>query len=602
MTNGNSVAELFGFEEGGQFNAIESDVTVQDVNVIPLNSEGPVSEKRIAIRKALVQQLRQVPDSFLAFWQIMAIESGCRHGCAMCSQETSTIVTSFTQAGLEDILSALLTVATERRGGVQKHLDISKALVGYGFDRYRPGLMKLSHANDSGDSLLLEDTVRHLYENFGVKARLSMVAYSRHDKLLQRMHEKIVDLHVDAVDSVRFTFSSHPLGWRQNQSEYMLDYANMLRTWKPFVDQRRGKGRYHGAITEFRMDPDIEIGPLDDDFVLEHHVVRTGPTLLISAEPLGKRPPLNNVNGVQGRSPTFKDAPLDYILYTSDSLVRDDSWCVFAEAMIRNNQASSPNVEQYGLWEGCKFCARRGGLVHLNNCDGPFYAFEPTFQDNGTYMALNVYPQTQTRISSGLYNETRWCLNALLKYKAQVGIGRRERFPDATWEDVERILQEISRRAVLVTGFNRRAADYIGRHVVPLISCYTEVLKLADYSPEFVFDPNFTYLSGPLYNMGRAMHLFKGLVSKPNESITAAEMREYYLTYRFEPPTKLSPIPLLLDGELPSNHITGTKYHRAASGNGAIVFEQLNRVGMLPTRSLYIKGLVGLTRRRTTWP
>ena len=212
---------------------------------------------------------------------------------------------------------------------------------------------------------------------------------------------------------------------------------------------------------------------------------------------------------------------------------------------------------------------------------------------------MNLYPISQSRKVSGLFEETRWCLNGLLRYKAKVGIGRRERFPDATWSDVDSVIREIKTGAEDVMQYNERAAAYTLNHVIPLVAAYADVLKEAGYSPDYFFDPKFTYFAGPIYNLGRAVHLFKGIVSISDEPITSNELREYYLTYRFEPPTKLSPLPLLLDGEMPTKRITGSKYLRAASGDGSVVFEELNRVGMRPIRSLYLNGLVGLTRRKT---
>lgn len=599
-----SKSALYGVDDSAQIVPTDTDEgeAAFDVELIGLKTEGAVSSERLEIRKELVRQLRLAPDSFFAYWQILALETGCRHACALCAQETSTTLTSFTREGLEDILSAILTVATERRRNVHNAEGKHRAIVGYGFTTYRPGIIKRSHDNDSGDSLLLADAIRHIHENFGVKSRLSMVAYSRHDEQLQLMHERIVRHQMNAVDSVRFSFSSHPLGWRQNRDGYLIDFANMLRTWKPFVDEHRGSGRYHGAVTEFRMDPDIETldAPLDDDFVLGHHIVRFGPVLLISTEQRVEMPPLNSVIGVEGRSATFRDALLDYTRYTSDALIRSEAWRTFAEDMISKRELPPPNLDCIESWGGHHFCMRRGGLALLANCDGPFYAFEPTFQEDGTYVALNLYHQTQSRRRSGLFDETRWGLNALLRYKSQVGIPRRHCFPEATWDDVEGFVQEIQQSVESTRCFDLRSANYIERHVVPLVSAYVDVLKLAGYPPEFVFDPNFTYLSGPLYNLGRAVRLFRGLVSKSDEPVTAAEMREYYLTYRYEPPTRLSPIPLLLDGELPTSRITGTKYRRAASGHGAAVFEQLNRVGMRPTSSLFLKGLVSIMRRRSS--
>ena len=597
MGNNNARTQFFNMEPSEEV-IREDDLhdSNQPVEVIPLKSEGFVTPERLAIRENLVRRLRCAPESFLAYWQILALETGCRHACPLCAQETGPVVTSFTQTGLEDILSALLTLATERRTQ-----NAGGTLVGYGFETYRPRIMKLSHDNDSGDSMLLEHAIRHMHENFGVLSRLSMVAYSRRNNSLQSMHDRIVRDLADGVDSIRFTFSSHTLGWRKRKTEYLQDFGNMLRTWKPFVEQRQGLGRYHGALTEFRMDPDIEVfeHDLDDEFIQGRHVLHLGSVLLISATSDRSRPMLNDVVGVQGRSAVFRFPLLDYYMFISDDLIRNGDWRDFAATMINRQPQIAPhcgNVEQMG---GCCYAARRGGLARVTNCDGPFYVFEPAFRFDGQYAAMNLYPISQSRKVSGLFEETRWCLNGLLRYKAKVGIGRRERFPDATWSDVDSVIREIKTGAEDVMQYNERAAAYTLNHVIPLVAAYADVLKEAGYSPDYFFDPKFTYFAGPIYNLGRAVHLFKGIVSISDEPITSNELREYYLTYRFEPPTKLSPLPLLLDGEMPTKRITGSKYLRAASGDGSVVFEELNRVGMRPIRSLYLNGLVGLTRRKT---
>ncbi|MGW4792204.1 hypothetical protein ACWEPC_07290 [Nonomuraea sp. NPDC004297] len=158
---------------------------------------------------------------------------------------------------------------------------------------------------------------------------------------------------------------------------------------------------------------------------------------------------------------------------------------------------------------------------------------------------MHFYPATGSRKKSGYTDATRHVLNTLLAYKAARGLGRRDPFPDATFAAVAAVLAHLE--AVTTEcgqGVDQRAATHLATHVVPL---------LAGYPAEAFFSRDFTVDTGQIVNQGRAMGLFRGLVSLDGEPMTPREERGFgqaSLSSVRGPIWRIAPIPYAPNGHL----------------------------------------------------
>ena len=163
----------------------------------------------------------------------------------------------------------------------------------------------------------------------------------------------------------------------------------------------------------------------------------------------------------------------------------------------------------------------------FENKDGKYYSIDPKIKDNGNY-GMNIYPLTEVREKSGYLVTERFLLNALVKFKSRWNMGLRDKYTNATWKDVYRVL-DICKDEIKYYNSKGKVdkAKYIENHVLAVVSNYVEALKDAKYPADCFFDSKFTIDTGTICNLGRAVNLFNGLTKFINEPLTPAHERNY---------------------------------------------------------------------------
>ena len=163
----------------------------------------------------------------------------------------------------------------------------------------------------------------------------------------------------------------------------------------------------------------------------------------------------------------------------------------------------------------------------FENKDGKYYALDPKIKDNGNY-GMNIYPLTEERKKSGYMITERFLLNALFRFKSRWNMNLRDKYENATWKDVDKVLQIVNdeKKYYLDKG-KKDKAEYIEKHVLPIINVYVNALKDAKYPADCFFDSKFTIDTGTICNLGRAIDLFSGLTKYINEPLTPAHERNY---------------------------------------------------------------------------
>jgi hypothetical protein len=480
---------------------------------------------------SLLDQLRALPDDAFTRLQYLSPATGCFNRCGFCSQQAGRDVWQFTQQGLTAFARSFARVAGERG------LTIAGGRI------HRPGVLFPYLDNDIASYPHLDTLCGLARDVLGVRLRVSTVGYSSLNPHLAAMHQRIAEEYGEVFDGIRLSLTPYTIGWTgrdpaTSRAQYVRDFAGALAIYRPVFDQL-GHGPATAAV-EMRFAPLLDTAELTDTVIDGRHVLACGPHLLISLAVHDGELPLTEVERLDERTqPVLSTPGRRYLHVVSDQLTPD-------AATVRAVLAGQVAVPHR---------ARSVTVFRFANADGDYFAADPDFHDDGTFTALHLYPATATRKRSGYTDATRHVLNTLLAYKRLRGLGRREAFPDATPADVAAVLARLeATAAALGHGVDQRAADHLTGTVIPLLASYAEALELAGYPAAAFFSRDFTIDTGQIVNQGRALGLFRGLVSIDGEPMTPREERGFgaaSLSSVRGPIWRIAPIPYATGGRLP---------------------------------------------------
>ncbi len=531
-------------------------LSADDFPLLPSEHASDVSAESQAVRRTLLDQLCGLPAVAFSRLQYLQPQIGCFNACAFCSQSAGTEVWQFSRRGLRDLIAAL------RRAALDRFPD-EPALFGAA-RMHRPGIMFPYLDNDVASYPYLDDYIRLLKETCGVRVRISTVGYSALNTELQSMHETIASTLAPAFGGIRFSLTPYTLGWndRTRRGRYVRDLANALRTYKPLMESI-GFGKDTACI-ELRFAPLIGDShePIFDGFIDGYHVIHAGPHLLVARVP-GKGPEPARVSRLDGKRPVFAANPISYFR-TLDRTHDEDGRRAAVRALL-----DRPGASAVGVYE-------------FRNADGPYYAIDPAFRAEGEFVALHIYPRAR-RKRAGYVDSTRFFLNAVLRIKRRMGIGRRGRFGHATWRDVDGVLQELTEQAEALTPLYPEAARHIRTAVLPLVNTLVAVLAESGFRAGAFFDPRFTIDTGQIVNQGRALGLFGGLAQTADEPATPWEERGYgkvSLSSERGYVWRIAPRPVSHAFARPPAHAGGGKNEWA--GSQIIRIEELDPRHLLP--------------------
>lgn len=489
-------------------------------------------------RHKVIEELRGLPADAFSKLRHLQPEVGCFNRCSFCSQSAGTRIWSLNLNGLQNIFSALKTVAMEKAQQFRTqegdyyldptgpltlnqrfhpYFEMPKhGLLGYGRLSHRPGVIFPYLDNDISTYPFLKQYIQYAAEDLGVKVRLSTVGYSRHNTQLQNMHDQINEHHLNHVAGVRLSITSYTYGWKNKatRDSFKEDVANVLATYKPLIDHLK-PGQRTGCV-EFRFKPLLE-----DRLVFrelfdanDHHVMAVGPYALMSTEraaPFTK----SYIHVDEANQMHVDGKGQSYLMIQSGKLrdVATDELSMTVEMLLTEAHAMSRFVQVY-LFE---------------NEDGVYYGVDPMMQNNGMF-AKQFYPPTAKRPSAGYIDSERYFLNTLLSYKRQKGIlDRRGTFEAATWTDVANTVHLLMHAAEELAPSNQYAANYVQAEIIPLIQLYAEALLTAGYAPSYFFLSTFTVDTGSICNLGKAYNEFKHLASRPHIPLTPQQEKSFGL-------------------------------------------------------------------------
>jgi len=500
----------------------------------------------------LAKQMLPFPIEAFTKLHFAQTKEGCNNHCGMCSMSAGQYETIITRRGMSNFFSALKSVLDFRLpdGNIASDKGESKN-----------GLIYEYGGDDSLTNPNLDHFIRIMHDDFQLRVMLSSTGYSRHNIELQQMHETIVSTYAHAIKGLRGSFSLYPSGWR-NPNEYILDFANMLKTYRPLLDQR-GSG-LDGLRVDIRHKPLVEITDVIETEIQGHHVIHAGPHLLISAKK-SENIDIANVVGFGEINPIMDRAPRKYLQFVTDNF-RNSNWQDDALRLIQSLKAPDPKITDFQvLGNSPEIIYRTVDLYCVENIEGRFYSVNPFSLPDGSYITLNIYPKTAKRKKSGYYDQTRYFLNALIQYKQSRGLKSKQLLNGATYDDIDAVIENLVEMKKFLSKHDKVASEYIEKHEIPLVRRYKEVLMNAEFPAHLFFDPDFSYIGGPIKNLGRAISEFKGIISHQTSPLTVQDLAENAQRKKVHDPGysvwKLMPIPIR-SGNLTSYSFVELNYIR----------------------------------------
>lgn len=465
-----------------------------------LCDEKSISNADYVERKKIVSEFQRLPEDFFSKLRHFQPQIGCLNACAICSKYASKNMNYWTESRIRNVIAAI------KYSTPAKQLP----LIVWERENHRNGVIFSYLDNDVGNYYYLNKFIEIAYNELGVKTRISTVGYSRHNKELNRMHQSISKKD-KMLAGVRLSFTPYAIGWNNchseklSRDEYEKDMANFFKIYKKYYE-KAGSGSRKFCI-ELRYKPLCNIC---DIFVFRHNkkfIICSDSYLYISEETNVSfsntyiEDPKNHRLSLTNTGKKFFRIPLKCKLKTKNEIIKYIS---------DNYREGLEKVEVY----------------RVKNHDGYYYSVEPELKDTGGY-GINFYPKSSKRKISGYIVLERFFLNVLFEYKKSLGLKPNEKLENATWKDVNNVINNLKLLAEKYKTVSLVKSNYITKEILVMIQSYANALKIAGYKPNVFFDKDFTIDTGIICNLGRAIKEFKGLVTIENEPLTLNHERNY---------------------------------------------------------------------------
>lgn len=473
-----------------------------------LSDEKEISQHDYIVRERLYNAFESLPIDFLSKMRHFQPQVGCPNKCSFCSKFSSNKISYFDESTLRNVVSALKVNGQKYR--------TEKPYIIWERDEHRNGVVFPYLNNDIGNYFYLDKYIKLLFEELGVKTRISTVGFSRHNKDLMSMHKRIANTElVNYLGGVRLSLAPYGKVWEECNSdvyslkEYQNDITNFISIYKPYFD-RYGSGSRNMCI-ELRYKPLVEIKEVYTFNNNGYFVIITNNYMYVSKE-----------KNIDFKVSHIKDALVHSIELTEEPIL-------FNEVDLK---CECKDIDQaYDVFtnylNGKIFSKGTAEIYLFQNKEGVYYTVNPKLNEFGNY-GINIYPKTDKRNTSGYIVTERFFINACYNIKKQHNLALRDKFDNATWDDVNAVIEECKKIAEKYLNNGKfEKTDYIINEIIPIVEIYALALKEAGYEASCFFDKNFTIDTGMICNLGRALHEFKGITKTINEPLTPTHERNY---------------------------------------------------------------------------
>lgn len=475
-----------------------------------LSDEIDLDDAELALRIKFGKRLiESVPAEALERLQIIQPAIGCVNQCNFCSQVAGPVTREMDVPSLRALFGSLKYAMSQFEVGQ------------VGQDRlHKPGVIFPYLDNDIGSYPHLKEFLTGV-SSIGGRTRVSTVGWSRKNSELQNMHEDINSGYIDTIDGIRFSLTPYTIGWRTDREEYIKDFGNSLRTYKPLLETK-GSGRRTGCI-ELRFAPDVQLGGMSEREVGNYRLKQVADySFIVSSEDAEELE--NSTTEIQAVAETGVELTQNGV----DALILVGASDTLSVQQIHAMFANSHTASKYQFDREARSVYKKGRLYRFNNADGEYFAFNPTKDPNtGIFDAVHMYPKTESRLESGVLDATRPFLNALMELKSRLGVGMRDDIPDnmdVTYQDV---LNEIKADADMFSSVSLPRSEYIQNNVTPLVMALLEALQEAEINLNEILNYGFVVDTGVIVNQGKAVSEFRGLASLQDLPLTPNEEKGY---------------------------------------------------------------------------
>lgn len=473
---------------------------------IRLADESTLSERETEIRQEMGRRiLASMPPEALSRLQIFQPAIGCLNRCNFCSQTAGPITRELNGDALRTVMGgvvgAMHTMEIEQIGSERTH---------------KAGVIFPYLDNDIGSYRHLTDYLVGM-RSMGGRTRISTVGWSRHNIELQTMHEKIATEHIDDIDGVRFSLTPYTIGWRTNREDYLRDFGNALATYSNLFEQKGVSRRT--ACVEVRFAPDITLDDVEITSCGGYEIIRCGDySLITSSGGLENRTP-SEITAMSKLGPIVSQPGIEAIQIIGDSSGLD-------EATLQR-LFTIADTEDLKLHSDLGVLVQKGEGHTFNNADGNYFCFNPFKTKQNTFSGIHYYPKTTKRPTAGVMDATRPLLNHLMAIKQVHGIGPRDDFNDAAFEDIQDLFARLDGEVKKYSSTAPHRAAYIQSQVIPIAKSLWQAMEYANLQPADLFRYGLIIDTGVIVNQGKGLTEFKGLASQSDMPMTPNEEKGY---------------------------------------------------------------------------
>ena len=477
-------------------------------NMLLLTDETQIEEDDYKERHLIAETLEEMPMQLFEKMRHFQPQVGCLNCCSICSKVAGTTMAFWNERRIRNVVAGIKAVVYTKYRKKQPYIVWNR-------EEHRSGVIFSYLDNDIGNYYYLDKFIEIAYKELGVKTRISTVGFSRYNQRVRDVHININSGNIlNYLAGVRLSFTPYAIGWANgcnspyfSRDEYIKDMAEFLKIYKPYYD-KVGAGSRKMCV-ELRYKPLAVKSIVIVKKYKEHFVIATETYLYISCE--------KNIVLLES---TIADA-YDHTIQLTQAPK------LFYEINLEKSICSEKDLDNI-MQEDNKWCKNKiVDLYMLKNKEGEYYSINPSITEEGNY-GINIYPKTDRRNESGYLITERFFLNALYEYKCSLGLTAMQIFDNATWNDVNNIMELCNRNAENYRKRNKiEKAEYIKNEIIPMVDAYINSLKIAGYLPTDFFNPNFTIDTGIICNLGRAVKEFNGLTQKMNEPLTPTHERNY---------------------------------------------------------------------------
>ena len=481
-----------------------------------LNDEQELKNETILNRLELLKSFRSLPPEVFARLRHFQPQSGCFNKCRFCSQGAVPRVVEFPLQSLKDIIAVMKAVAVEnglKSGRFLPDILTNEGELSSSFKVQENSL--IAHARNNRSAVIycyldndpalyehIDEYVRLIYENLGVKTRIATVGFSRHNPKIQQAFKLLSHDYSHCLAGVRLSISPYTYGWTDagkraqitDRDEFEKDLANFMSLFKQHF-RNKSLGR-QGVCAELRFRPmvhecDVNISTVNGLSILQAKNYFYVSTL------------------------DFNNLVTANIIDANNHCLKLDNAGIKVVRLTVVDQDLKTTLSEYlddsHVGETCT-------LHKLANEDGVYFGVDVERTSSGKSYSKYFYPKTIRRPKSGLIDGERYLLNIMMDLKTKQHID---------WYDLNNLVNQLRQQVSRLKAYFPESSRYISNDIIPIIESYLRILKMADYSPDDFLDKNLTIDTGQICNLGRAFFEYKKLASRSDLPLTPNHERAF---------------------------------------------------------------------------